>query len=138
LVNATKEALDEAINSIKIGLQLGIVGNSIYNIGKKYKLSIIDDYGGHGICNNEDGSPRAHALPFISNKSDSNVGIRFTEGLSLAIEPLFSLGTNKTKVDINGFDVICDDLCAHFEHTLFIHSDHIEIMTKENDNLIYF
>lgn len=119
-------------------MQLGVIGNSIHNIGKKYKLSIIDDYGGHGICNNEDGSPMAHAMPFVSNKSESNVGIRFVEGLSLAIEPLFSLGTNKTKVDVNGFNVLCDDLCAHFEHTLFIHSDHIEIMTKENNNIIYF
>lgn len=135
VVKATEEALIESIKNIKIGEPLGIIGETIYNIGKKYKLSVIDAYGGHGICNNEDGSPKPHALPFISNKSSKNDGIRIVEGLSLAIEPLFTLGKNNTFIDKNGFDVLCDDICSHHEHTIFVHSNFIEIMTKENDNI---
>lgn len=138
VVSATEEALIESIKNIKIDSQLGIIGETIYQIGKKHKLSVIDSYGGHGICNNDDGTPKPHAFPFISNKSESNIGVRIVEGMSIAIEPLFCLGKNDTKVAKNGFDVMCDDVCSHHEHTIFIHSDHIEIMTKEMDNIIYF
>jgi methionine aminopeptidase len=50
--------------------------------------------------------------------------------MSLAIEPLFCLGlSNQTKVLQDNWTVITNDLSAHFEETIYIHKDKVEIVT---------
>jgi methionyl aminopeptidase len=136
LINATQKALYEAIASINVGKKLGIIGHTISKVAKKYALSVIDQYGGHGIDRSEDGFATPHAQPFVSNSGNLEVGIRFQPYMTLAIEPLFVLGrSSKTEV-VGKWDVICEELCAHFEHTIFIHEDKVEIITlRENEKI---
>lgn len=72
-----------------------------------------------------------HALPFVNNKDDKNNGIRIQPGLTIAIEPLLVLGkSNNTKVSSDGWTVYAEDICSHAEHTVFVHEDHVEIITE--------
>ena len=130
LVAATKEALEAAIGAVAAGRRLGVIGETIAGIGRKYGYSIVDRFGGHSLDNN-----RPHAAPFISNVDIATNGPRIQPHMTLAIEPLFVLGrSNNTTTSLDGWTVECLDVCAHFEHTIYIHDDHIEIITARKEN----
>jgi methionyl aminopeptidase len=132
LINATKQSLMDAINSIKIGKRLGCIGEAIHNCAKKNNFSVIVPYGGHGISISKDGVGIPHADPFVSNKSSSDEGVRFQPGMTIAIEPLMCIGNPITKLDRDGWTVCTNDMSAHFEHTIFIHENRVEILTDLN------
>lgn len=66
----------------------------------------------------------------MANKSAQDEGIRIQKGLSIAIEPMLTLGSNSTKTLDDGWTVVTNDIGAHFEHSIFVHDDHIEILTS--------
>lgn len=127
LVEKTKEALYEAIKNINVNNKLGIIGETIYKIGSRNNMQVISKYGGHFLDKN-----KPHAKPFISNKDKKENGIRFQNGMSFAIEPLFCLGfSNETKTSNDGWTVLTKELSAHFEHSIFI-KDNKPIIVTEN------
>lgn len=128
LIKDTKQALYAGINSIKIGKRLGCIGNAISKYAKNKAYGNITQYGGHSL--NWD---TPHAQPFVPNKANENEGIRLQENLTLAIEPMLTSGSTKTRVDKDGWTVLCEaEISAHFEHTIFIHKDSIEIITDRS------
>jgi methionyl aminopeptidase len=134
LVMATEEALMQGIAAIQVGKRLGCIGEAIYKCARKYGLSVVVNYGGHGIDTAADGTGIPHSAPFIANKAEINEGIRIREGLVIAIEPLFVLGSsNRTYTLDDGWTVVCDDLSSHYEHTVFVHKNHVEIITAREE-----
>jgi methionyl aminopeptidase len=129
LIETTKLCLSNAINSASIDKQIGVIGNTIYKTAQGAGFNIIEKYGGHGICCN-----KPHAEPFVSNKANKSDGVRIQSGMTLAIEPLLVIGkSNITHTASDGWTVYCDDICAHEEHTIFIHQNKIEILTDINN-----
>jgi methionyl aminopeptidase len=127
LIKATEESLMKGIEAIAVGKKLGVIGNAIYRCAKGHGFSVITKYGGHGLdwdC--------PHASPFVENKSDPNDGFRIQPGLSIAIEPMLVFGDTETKVLDDGWTVATNDIGAHFEHSIFVHEDHVEIITDRN------
>jgi len=129
LIAATEEALMKGIEAVKVGDQLGVIGKAISQCVKGRGFNIIQTYGGHGL---EWEIP--HAFPFVANKADVDEGIRIMPGLTIAIEPMLTDGSTKTWVDQDGWTVWCEaSASAHFEHTIFVHEDHVEIITDRNN-----
>jgi methionyl aminopeptidase len=119
LIKDTEEALYRGIKAIKLGDKVGSIGHSIYNYANNKGYGVITQYGGHTLSYN-----KPHDLPFIPNKGNINEGIRMMTGFTLCIEPLLVLGkSTKTRVLSDGWTVECDDLCAHAEHSLYLHED---------------
>jgi methionyl aminopeptidase len=130
LIQATKVALNKAIQSVKVGERIGVIGDTISQIAKIHGFSVISTYGGHSMK-----TGMAHAPPFVSNKDIADNGVRIQENMCLAIEPLFVIGGSaKTKVGEDGWTVECLDYCAHEEATIYIHKDGVEILTKREKN----
>lgn len=128
LIDATEEALMKGIAAISVGKQLGVIGNAIHKSAKNNGFSgLINHYGGHGLS-----WDTPHDLPFVANKSRSDEGIRIQEGLSIAIEPMLVLGDTNTYIDKDGWTVWGMGISAHFEHTIFIHKDYVEIITDRS------
>lgn len=129
LIETTKNALIKGIEAIQVGKQVGCIGNAIYNFVKDSGFGLITQYGGHGITWN-----KVHSEPFVANRSELNEGIRIQSGLSIAIEPLLVLGNNtNTEVGADGWTVFTSDLSAHFEDTVFIHENGVEIISDRRD-----
>lgn len=125
LVNACKESLDECIKWIKIGKRLGVIGKSISKTAKKYGFYVVANYGGHGLQ-----PDKPHCAPFVSNRGYDDEGIRICGGMSIAIEPMFVMREPVLKVSEDQWTVIANDLCAHFEHTIYVHdSGEVEVVT---------
>jgi methionyl aminopeptidase len=141
LVSVCQGALYEAIKSIKIGKHLGCIGFAINKyVTSKSNFKVIVNYGGHGLDFNT-----PHAQPFVSNKSRQDDGIILQEGLTLAIEPLLAVESNKTHISSDGWTVLTEkNMSSHWEHTIYIHKDHVEIIAYRDDeqnnipNKIYF
>lgn len=128
MLELCKKSLDKAIDSIAVGKQLGIIGQTIYRTVRGYPYHLITNYGGHGL---ELNTPHAH--PFVYNKAKAKEGIRIQKGLTIAIEPMLSLKSDKTKVLDDGWTIVTKDISCHFEHTIFVHDTYTEIMTKWED-----
>ena len=127
LVRATEESLMKGIGAVQVGKQLGVIGHAIYNHAKTYGFGIINNYGGHGLD-----WDIPHAPPFVENKSDESRGIRIQPGLAIAIEPMLVLGSTATTTLSDGWTVVTPDLGAHFEHSIYVHEDHVEIITDRS------
>ena len=133
LIKATQEALYKGISVAKVGNRIGDIGHAIYKSAKGNGYDVYTRYGGHGICVNNDGTGRPHAPPFVSNRSLPHEGVRIQPGMTIAIEPLLTRGSTETYIANDGWTVEGKQLNCHFEHTIFIHEDHIEIITKRPD-----
>jgi len=124
LLKVTEECLDKAIQNIAVNKRLGVIGNTIYKHAKDNGFAVVEEYGGHSLSYN-----CPHHGMFVSNKSSVTEGIVMQEGLTLAIEPLLCTGSNKTEVSKDGWTVITNDINCHFEKTIYIHKDSVEIIT---------
>jgi methionyl aminopeptidase len=128
LVSATYEALDKGIAAIAVDKKLGVIGNAIYKSAKGNGFSVITKYGGHGLSWNA-----PHAPPFVNNRSEIDDGFRIQPGLVLAIEPMLVDGTTNTRTLSDGWTVVADGLCAHVEHSVFVHNDRVEVITDRTN-----
>lgn len=130
LINATKNSLFAGINAISVGSKLGSIGYAINKYSRDRGFKVIENYGGHGI---DEDTP--HAQPFVANKSDPNIGIRIKKGLTIAIEPMCVPNRSSivTKTSNDNWTIYTEEIGAHFEHTIFVHEDYVEVITKREN-----
>lgn len=127
LVQAVKEALDRGISAMRPRGHIGDIGAAILEVAKKYKFGVVEGLSGHGVGYN------VHEEPFVPNKAKRGEGPELKEGLVIAIEPMFSVGSRDIKLLSNDYTFITRDksLSAHFEHTVVVGYDgKIEVLTK--------
>ncbi len=128
LLDATRLALMAGIAAAQAGALVGDIGAAVEAVGQEGGYGIVRGYGGHGIgqAMHEDPS----VLNFANDYPDARV--RLEPGMCLAIEPMFMTGGEKTRTLKDGWTVVTADrsLAAHFEHTITIHPEGPEILTK--------
>ena len=128
LIDTTRLALMAGIAAAQPGHRVADIGAAVEAIGREGGYGIVRGYGGHGIGQlmHEDPS----VLNFATEYPDARV--KLEPGMCLAIEPMFMTGGEKTKTLKDGWTVVTADhsLAAHFEHTIAIHPDGPEILTK--------
>lgn len=127
LIKATDDALMKGISAISVGKQLGCIGNAISKSVKGDGFAIVNNYGGHGL-----GWNNPHTAPFVANKANINEGIRIQPGLSIAIEPMAVINSAFTKVLDDGWTVVTNDIGSHAEHSIYVHENHVEILTDRS------
>lgn len=114
-----QQALYDAIEVVKPGNKIGVIGKVIWERSKTDGFGVITTYGGHGISYN-----KLHDSPFISNKSSENLGVTIQPGMSIAIEPMFVLGSNtNTKTLKDKWTVVTKSIGCHYEHSITLDDD---------------
>ncbi|HUD06976.1 MAG TPA: type I methionyl aminopeptidase [Candidatus Saccharimonadales bacterium] len=131
LVEQTKQALMAGIKVIKDGITVGDISNAIETVLNSNHYGIIRDMVGHGVGH------QLHELPNIPNFGRPGSGPRLMRGMTIAIEPMATLGDYHILTDADHWTTRTADgsLSAHFEHTVLITEDSFEILTKINGNL---
>lgn len=124
LIESCQKSLNAAIRSVAVGKRLGVIGNAISRVARDTGFGLVTNYGGHGISLN-----KPHAPPFVPNRATPDEGIMIVEGLTIAVEPMFTMGVPKTSVHSDGWTVMTEDVGAHWEHSLYVHADHVEVIT---------
>jgi methionyl aminopeptidase len=128
LVEGTKKSLDAGIAAIKgSGTRVGDIGSAVQKVLDHYKLGVIRDMVGHGV------GYGIHEDPNIPNYGVSGTGPILSAGMTIAIEPMATLGDWRINIAKDGWTVATRDgsLGAHFEHTVLITEKSAEILTIE-------
>ncbi len=92
------------------------------------RFGILDQYVGHGIGRS------MHEDPPVYNFAVRDLGPKVVPGLCVAIEPMITAGSNKTKVLKDGWTVSTKDGsdASHWEHTVAMHDKGIWVFTAED------
>jgi methionyl aminopeptidase len=100
LLEVTKECLYLGIETCRVGNRVGDIGHIIQQHAEKHGYGVVRDLVGHGL-----GS-----------------GKRIFNGLTIAIEPMINMGTEKVcQLEDNWTIVTADNLpSAHFEHNVAV------------------
>jgi len=126
LLGATRQALDLGIAQVKAGARTGDIGHAIEQRLRRDKLGVVEELSGHGVGH------RVHEEPLILNFGRSGTGARLKAGMSIAIEPMATLGGREIFVDDDGWTIRTRDgsLAAQFEHTVLVTEDGFEVVTQ--------
>lgn len=126
LVRYTEESLHEGIATLRHGVRAGDIGYAVERVLNKHKYGIVRDLVGHGVGH------MVHEDPNIPNYGRRNTGPELVAGMTIAIEPMATLGREPVQVDSDGWTIRTKDgsMAAHFEHTVLITDDGFEILTQ--------
>jgi len=125
LLDYTERSLYAGIDAINGPTRTGDISEAIETVLKAGKLGIVRELVGHGIGHS------MHEAPDIPNYGRANTGPILEVGTTIAIEPMATLGKEQIFVADDGWTIVAEDdsLAAHFEHTVLITEDGVEILT---------
>jgi methionyl aminopeptidase len=128
LLATTKTALEKGIEKASKGNRVGDISHSIQKFVENEGFSVIREFVGHGV------GLSMHEPPQIPNFGRRHTGPVLAPGMTLAIEPMVNMGSKEVAVLDDGWTVITKDglPSAHFEHTILILSDGVEVLTTPN------
>ena len=120
LIDTCEESMWRGIAAGSKGAHLSDIGHAIEEyVNSQGKYGILREYGGHGI------GTSMHMEPHVLNYGRPGQGPDLVEGICLAIEPMITRGTHKTKVLGDDWTVISQDKSrgSHFENSYCIAPD---------------
>ncbi len=128
LLRDTQASLYAGIGVLKDGVKAGDIGAAIEAVLNSAGYGIVRDLVGHGVGH------QLHESPDIPNYGKKGTGPALSAGMTIAIEPMATLGDFRVYIDVDGWTVRTYDrsLSAHFEHTILITEDGHEILTEPN------
>lgn len=126
LLDATREALERAIEAAVPGNRVGDIS---YATGQAFKgtgFSVVKMLGGHGV------GGAVHEEPFIANDGHPGTGPELVEGMVLALEPIANEGKAAVIIANDGYTYRTKDgsRSAHFEHTLIVKKGGALVVTR--------
>lgn len=129
LVETTRRALMEGIVAGGPGVHLGDIGETIQKIAESAGFSVVREFVGHGV------GRTVHEDPLVPNYGTAGKGIVLKPGMTIAIEPMINLGKRHVYVEDDDWTVVTQDhqVSAHFEHTVAVTDDGLEILTQPWD-----
>lgn len=125
LVRDTEIAMQTGINAVHDQVRSGDIGAAIEDFLNKRRYGIVRDLVGHGVGH------ELHEDPNIPNYGRPNTGPWLSAGMTIAIEPMVTLGTDRVYIAEDGWTILTADgsRAAHFEHTVLITENGAEILT---------
>lgn len=125
LLSTTLESLYKGIEQAVHGNNVGDVSNAIQTYCEKEGYGIVRDLVGHGL------GKSLHEDPSIPNFGKAGRGERLRSGMTLAIEPMITMGSRKVKTLDDGWTVVTADksIAAHYEHDIVVREGKAEILS---------
>jgi methionyl aminopeptidase len=116
LLEVTKECLYLGIEQCTTANRLEDIGWAIQTHAEKHGYGVVRDLVGHGL------GRTLHEDPQVPNYGRRGRGKKIQNGLTIAIEPMINMGTEKVEqLDDNWTIVTQDGLpSAHFEHDIAV------------------
>ena len=127
LLEVTKQAFFEGIKFAKKGNRIGDISHAIGEYVEKNGFNVVKEFQGHGI------GRQMHEEPGIPNYGKEGRGIRLEPGMTLAIEPMVMIGSDRILELDDGWTIVTEDgtNAAHYENTILITENEPEILTKD-------
>jgi methionyl aminopeptidase len=120
MVEVCEHAMWVGIAAAKVGGRLSDISHAIErHIRAQGRYGILEEYGGHGI------GTEMHQEPHLLNVGRAGRGPELVPGLALAVEPMITRGTHRTRVLADDWTVVSTDGSrgAHAEQTFTLMPD---------------
>ncbi|MFC2053613.1 type I methionyl aminopeptidase [Chloroflexota bacterium] len=116
LLETTEQSLCEGISKMWAGNRVGDVSSAIQQHVEQRGYYVTRVYTGHGV------GRKMHEGPQVPNYGTPGRGLVLRAGMTIAIEPMVLVGTDKTRVLPDKWTVVSADgsLTAHYEHTVAV------------------
>ena len=126
LVKVTEECFFKALEGVQAGVPLFDIGYAVQTHAESHGYGVVRALVGHGIGRD------MHEDPSVPNYGKKGTGMRLKAGMTICIEPMINMGTYKVNFDRrDGWTVTTADglPAAHYENTVLIKEDGVEILT---------
>jgi len=125
LVEVTRKSLWSAIRIARAGRHLHDLSHMVQTVAESEGFGVVREFCGHGV------GVDLHEDPPVPNCGTPGSGPLLRAGMTLAIEPMITLGSPRIRVLKDGWTVVTSDRkpAAHFEHTILITDGEPEVLT---------
>lgn len=126
LIDVTEQSFFEGVKAIVPDVtRLGDLGHAIQRYAESFGYGVVRELVGHGI------GRHMHEEPDVPNYGTAGHGMRLTKGMTIAIEPMINMGTEKVDFMSDGWTVKTRDRkpSAHYENTIAITDNGVEILS---------
>ena len=129
LSEACRNSLWDGIAAAQVGGRLTDISHAVQtSVESAGRYGIVTHYGGHGI------GRQMHMEPHILNYGRPGDGPKLVPGMTLAIEPMITLGSAQTMLLDDAWTVATVDRspAVHWEHTMALLEDGLWVLTAED------
>lgn len=125
LLRVTQASLVAGIAAAQVGGTVGDIGHAVQTVAEAAGYGVVRELVGHGI------GTRFHEEPQVPNFGTPGRGPALKAGMTIAIEPMITIGDPATKTLGDKWTVVTKDgtWSAHFEHTVAITAEGPQILT---------
>ncbi len=125
LVKVTEECFFKAVEKLRAGTPLFDIGYRVQKHAESHGYGVVRSYTGHGI------GKEMHEDPSVPNFGKLGTGMRLRAGTVLCIEPMITMGSWKVRLLDDGWGAVTVDgkPAAHYENTVVVREDGVEILT---------
>lgn len=126
LLRVSEEALDLAIEKVRLGNRLGDISATVQQHVEKNGFSVVREYVGHGI------GRQLHEEPEVPNYGQPGHGPALKEGMVLALETMVNAGRHELRIKDDQWTAVTADgrLSAHFEHMVAVTRNGPDVLTR--------
>lgn len=116
LIDVTEECFFRAARQAVVGNRLGDISHAVQEYAESFGYGVIRALTGHGIGHS------MHEEPSVPNFGRAGNGLKLRPGMTLAVEPMISMGDYHVLELEDGWTIVTEDgsLCSHYEHTIAI------------------
>jgi methionyl aminopeptidase len=127
LLTGTRTALESALGVVRDGCRVGDISSIIGKTLNQHNLGIVRELAGHGV-----GYQLHEDEPDILNYGKPGTGPTLRAGMTVAIEPIATLGNPAIYQDSDGWTLRTRDgsYAAQFEHTVLVTQTGCEVLTQ--------
>ncbi|SMO93641.1 type I methionyl aminopeptidase [Fodinibius sediminis] len=125
LLRTTLESLYKGIDQAVHGNKIGDISHAVQLHCENKGFGVVRDLVGHGL------GKSLHEDPSVPNFGKPGRGKRLRSGMTLAIEPMITMGTFQVQTLEDGWTVITADKknAAHYEHDIVVREGKAEILS---------
>ena len=133
LMDTTAQSLYKGISAARPDSSVMGIGREVFQCATKAGYGVVREFCGHGVGRN------VHEDPQIPNYPDPSNKAKLRPGMTVAIEPMITLGDPSVEILADGWTVVTRDrqVAAHFEHTVLITESEPEILTRDEGTPLY-
>jgi len=125
LLDVTRQCLAAGVAQARAGNHVGDIGHAVQTVAEAAGFGVVRELVGHGI------GAKFHEEPQVPNYGAPKRGPRLLEGMTIAIEPMITMGSPATRTLPDKWTVVTADgsLSAHFEHTVAVTANGPRVLT---------
>jgi methionyl aminopeptidase len=126
LLDVCRSALEAGIDQARVGNSIGDISKAVQTVTEDAGFGVIRSLVGHGVGRS------MHEDPQVPNFASAQRGPELREGMTLAIEPMITVGDPDVHIHDDEWSISTTDgsLAAHFEHTVAITAEGPRVLTQ--------